>query len=100
MKFIFLFVRLHEPDIRTQQTLGGEWLASLADCVVDSYAPFEEDAKLVTKDAARDFVHGETHYGGYMIVNAASFDQAVEIARGSPHARLGGRIVVRPVVSS
>ena len=60
---------------------------------------FEMDAKLVTKDAARDFAQGETHFGGYMIVNAASLDQAVRIAQGSPHARLGGRIVVRAVVS-
>ena len=100
MKFMFLFVRLHEPDLQTQQTLGGEWLASLAEGVVDSCAPFEMDARLVTKDAARDFAQGETHYGGYMIVNAASLDQAAEIAQGSPHARLGGRIVVRPIVSS
>jgi len=99
MKFMFLFVRLHEPEIQTQQTLGSEWLASLAEGVVDSCAPFEMDAQLVTKDAARDFAQGETHFGGYMIVNAASLDQAVRIAQGSPHARLGGRIVVRAVVS-
>jgi hypothetical protein len=100
MRFMFLFVKLPQPDVQTQQSLGAEWLASLAEGVVDSCAPFEEDAKLVTKDAARDFVQHETHYGGYMIVNADSLDEAAQIARGSPHARLGGRIMVRPVVGS
>jgi len=100
MKFMFLFVKLTEPDIQTQESLGAEWLASLAEGIVVSGAPFEEDAKLVTKDAARDFVHDDIQYGGYMIVNAASLDDAAEIAQGSPHARLGGRIMVRPVIGS
>ena len=99
MKFLFLFVKLPDPDIQTQQSLGAEWLASLAGGVVDSCAPFDEDAKLVTKDAARDFLQSETQYGGYMIVNALSLDEAAQIAQGSPHARLGGKIMVRPVVS-
>ncbi|HJZ78850.1 MAG TPA: hypothetical protein VKD91_00845 [Pyrinomonadaceae bacterium] len=100
MKFMFLFVQLSEPNIETQQSLGAEWLASLVDGVVDSCAPFADDAKLVTKDAARDFIKGETHYGGYMIVNAESLAEAAEIARSSPHARLGGRITVRPVAGA
>jgi hypothetical protein len=100
MKFLFLFVKLPEPDIQTQQSLGAEWMASLAEGVVDSSAPFAEDAKLVTKDAARDFLQSETQYGGYMIVNATSLNEAAHIAQGAPHARLGGKIMVRPIVSS
>ena len=99
MKFLFLFVKLPEPDIQTQQSLGAEWLASLAEGVVDSCAPFEEDAKLVTREHARDFIQSETQYGGYMIVNARSLDEAVEIAQRSPHARLGGKVMIRPLFS-
>ena len=100
MKFLLLFVKLPEPDIQTQQTLGAEWLAALPPGVVDSGAPFADDAKLVTKDAARDFLQTETQYGGYMIVNAPSLVEAAQIAQGSPHARLGGKIMVRPIVGA
>ena len=92
-RFMYLFVRLDDPDIETQQKLGGEWLSSLAGGVVDSCAPFEPDARLVTKDGNRDFL--DVHFGGYMIVNAASLSEAVKIVQGSPHAALGGRIIVR-----
>jgi len=34
---------------------------------------------------------------GYFLVKAASLEEAVEIARQSPHARLGGRVTVRPI---
>jgi hypothetical protein len=100
MKFLFLFVKLPEPDIQTQQSLGAEWLASLAVGVVDSSGMFEEDAKLVTREHARDFIQSETQYAGYMIVNAGSLDEAAQIAQKSPHARLGGKIMVRPLASS
>jgi len=35
--------------------------------------------------------------GGYYIVVAPDYDAAVEIARGSPHLKYGGRIEVRRV---
>jgi hypothetical protein len=59
MKFLFLFVKLPEPDIQTQRSLGAEWLASLAEGVVDSSALFADDAKLVTREHARDFIQSE-----------------------------------------
>jgi hypothetical protein len=99
MKFLFLFVKLSEPDVQTQKSLGAEWLASLDEGVVDSSAMFEEDAKLVTKEHARDFIQSETQYGGYMVVNASSLDEAALIAQESPHARLGGKVMVRPIFS-
>jgi len=41
---------------------------------------------------------GDEVLGGFMIVEAASLEAAVELARTHPHVRHGGRIVVRPVV--
>ena len=35
--------------------------------------------------------------GGYFLVRAASYDEAVEIARDCPHLKYGGRIEVRQV---
>ena len=99
MKFLFLFVKLPEPDSQTQRSLGAEWLASLAEGVVDSAAVFADDAKLVTREHARDFIQSETQYGGYMVINAPSLDEAALIAQESPHTRLGGKVMVRPIFS-
>ena len=96
MKFMLLFVKLEEPDIHSQQALGSEWMASLPDGVLDSCAAFTQEARLVTKGTDRDF--RDVVFGGYMIVNADSFDHAVEIAQGSAHTALGGKVLVRPVV--
>jgi hypothetical protein len=35
--------------------------------------------------------------GGYFVIAAESRERALEIARGCPHLRHGGRVVVRPV---
>jgi len=51
MKFLFLFVKLPEPDIQTQRSLGAEWLASLAEGVVDPTVASR--AKLAVGRAAR-----------------------------------------------
>jgi hypothetical protein len=34
---------------------------------------------------------------GYFLLRAESLEAAIELARGSPHARLGGRVTVRPI---
>jgi hypothetical protein len=34
---------------------------------------------------------------GFFLVRAPSLEAAVELARASPHARLGGRVTVRPI---
>jgi hypothetical protein len=94
-KFMCLFVKLDDPDLETQRALASEWLTSLPDGVLDSCASFGSEARLVTKDGNRDFV--DVHFGAYMIVNAASLEEAVKIGQGSPHAALGGRILVRPM---
>jgi hypothetical protein len=43
------------------------------------------------------FAEAKEVLGGYYIVNAASYDEAVEIAKTGPHLRYHGRIEVRKV---
>jgi len=43
------------------------------------------------------FAEAKEVLGGYYIVNAASYDEAVEIAKTGPHLRYNGRIEVRKV---
>jgi hypothetical protein len=40
---------------------------------------------------------GSLELGGYFIVQAGDFDEAVELAQGHPHVRRGGFIEVRPI---
>jgi hypothetical protein len=35
--------------------------------------------------------------GGFFVIRASDLAEAAEIARGTPHARRGGRVVVRPI---
>ncbi|HEY7111532.1 MAG TPA: YciI family protein [Thermoanaerobaculia bacterium] len=39
----------------------------------------------------------EEEIRGYFVISAASLDDAVAVARGCPHLKHGGRIVVRPI---
>jgi hypothetical protein len=39
----------------------------------------------------------EDEIRGYFVISAASLDDALAVARGCPHLRHGGRIVVRPI---
>jgi hypothetical protein len=43
------------------------------------------------------FAEAKEVLGGYFIVEASSYDEAVEIARGCPHLDYGGRIEVRQI---
>jgi hypothetical protein len=43
------------------------------------------------------FAEAKEVLGGYYIVKAASYDEAVEIAKSGPHLRYNGRIEVRKV---
>jgi len=40
----------------------------------------------------------EEEIRGYFVISAASLEDALAVARGCPHLRHGGRIVVRPIV--
>ena len=46
------------------------------------------------------FVDAKEHVGGFAILEADDLDEALEIAAGSPIARLGGAIEVRPLAES
>ena len=43
------------------------------------------------------FAEAKEVLGGYYIVNAASYDEAVEIAKTGPHLKYHGRIEIRQV---
>jgi hypothetical protein len=61
---------------------GGRWLTSDAGDVRVVDGPFSEAKEVI---------------GGYFMIKAADYDEAVEISRGCPHLCYGGRIELREV---
>ena len=102
-KFMLLFIGLPLNPEDGNQLTGeymqewGAWIAGLAEKgVYDSGLPLEWAAKAVTKDSTTDHPLDEVDLGGYMMINAASLEDAIEIARQAPNVALGGTIIVRP----
>ena len=102
-KFMLLFIGLPLNPEDGNQLTGeymqewGAWIAGLAEKgVYNSGFPLEWTAKAVTKDSTTDHPLDEVDLGGYMMINAASLEDAIEIARQAPNVALGGTIIVRP----
>ncbi|MEQ8845660.1 MAG: YciI family protein [Phycisphaerales bacterium] len=66
--------------------LGGEKLA-------------DEGGKVITKGGVTDgpFAESKEVLGGYFIISAESYDEAVQIASSSPHAKYGAATHVRQI---
>ena len=102
-KFMLLFMGLPLNPEDGDQLTGeymqewGAWIAGLVERgAYDSGLPLEWSATAVTKDSVTDHPLDKVDLGGYMIINAASLDEAIEIAREAPNVALGGTIIVRP----
>jgi hypothetical protein len=54
---------------------------------------------VLTSGTTAPLAAADDRLGGFFIVRAADMDNALSIARESPHVRLGGRIVVRRIAS-
>ncbi|HEV3232920.1 MAG TPA: YciI family protein [Candidatus Dormibacteraeota bacterium] len=103
MKFLMLFMGLAgQPDATDDQTVAynarwGEYMGSLAQGgKLVSGLPLQSSGKVVTRDGVGDLELKPVDIGGYQIIEAATVDEAIEIARGAPHVALGGTTVVRP----
>jgi hypothetical protein len=102
-KFLLLLEGLaaqpSEPDEQTAayNRKWAEWAGSLARSgVLESGLPLTATAKEVGKDSVTDLPLRATDIYGYLLINAGSLDEAVDIARQAPHIELGGKTIVRP----
>ncbi|HTO88752.1 MAG TPA: YciI family protein [Thermoanaerobaculia bacterium] len=50
-------------------------------------------------DVAASAENGEEEIRGFFVISASDFQDALSVARGCPHLRHGGRILVRPIAS-
>ncbi len=89
-----------DAETRAYNQKWGEWTATLAkNGALQSGLPLEQSGKIVKKDLVSDYVPETQDIYGYMLINAASLDEAIAIARQAPHMALGGTTIVRPCIN-
>ena len=71
------------------------WKEKFKDRILDMGGPLKPGGKVVTASGATDgpFVEAKEIVGGYMLVSAESFEQALEVARESPPVMMPGSSV-------
>ena len=93
--------QLPDADRQAHMQQWDEWVGQLqADNIFAGGSPLLPMARTISGKAAtvRDgfFVPQEEHViGGYILIKAASLDEAVEIAKGCPAFELDGTVEVR-----
>jgi hypothetical protein len=102
-KFMLLFQGLAaQPEASDAQTQDynrrwGEYMGGLAgEGRLESGAPLVPSGKVLKGRSVSDLELAEFDLGGYMVIQADSIDEAVEIALRAPHVELGGGTIVRP----
>ena|SRR6266566_5528382 len=102
MKFVFLF----RGGIATQAE--GEkyiqafrsWIGELTQKgILKGGLPLARSGKIVSQNAEESFQFSQDSVSGYAEVEAASLDEAIEIARGCPNIQYGGKVEVRDLMN-
>ncbi len=108
-EFVFLFrhgdVKNVKPSPEQMQERMN-WLASIAaqNKLVDkgnTLLPYPENAKIVKPDNVvtdGPYTEIKEFISGYIVVNAETIDEAVEMAKGNPIFDIGGNIEVREIL--
>ena len=75
------------------------WKEKFKENILDMGGKLKADGKVLTGSGATDgpFVESKEIVGGYMLVSAESFDQALEVARAMPGLMPGSSIEIREV---
>jgi len=104
-KFMLLFqglaARPDAGDARTQDynRRWGEYMGGLArEGKLESGAPFVPSGKQLKGESVSELELAEVDIGGYILLEADSIHEAVDIALRAPHVGLGGGTIVRPCV--
>jgi hypothetical protein len=82
-KFMFLYYGEWETSSQEMKDAWGKWFADNADKMVDSGNPFGP-GKEITPNGTRDLSNDSPPMTGYSMINAASLDEAQQIAETCP----------------
>ena len=105
-KFLFVYrnsseveqAEMSPEDMQTAMEKWGIWFQQLGDRLVDGGDGLLPTGKVLKGDGTitdGPFIEAKELVGGYSILQAASADEAVELAKGCPIAAMGGTIEVR-----
>jgi hypothetical protein len=86
-KFVFLTYGFVKPTPEIMAAWG-TWFKSFADKVVDKSGHFNA-AREISKSGTKDLPLGADSITGFMVINAASIDEAETIAKRCPIMDLG-----------
>jgi hypothetical protein len=84
-KFVFIYFNKGDvANVPMDEVLKtwNAWFSELGDKLVDGGNPFNDGAKVVTKDGVSSLKSDPS--SGYSIVNANSIEEATELAKGCP----------------
>lgn len=107
-KFMLIFQGIkssQQPSAEQMQEIMGKWMAWIDKLAKAgqyvSGEPLQANGKIVTgsnktvTDAA--FAEGKEIIGGYFIINAADYDEAVALCADYPDYDNGGTVIIRQV---
>ncbi len=96
-KFVFLYHGGKAPESEEEgaavMQTWNEWFGGLGSAVIDAGSPTGASAT-VSPDGAVSQGGGANPVNGYSIIDAGSLDEALVIAKGSPHLEAGGSVEV------
>jgi hypothetical protein len=103
----FLFIHRQSPDQECQQpspeqmqkimAQWGEWFEKVGAAIVDRGDGLQPTGKIMRRGTVTDgpFIEAKELVGGYMILQAATYDEAVGYAKSSPLVDTGGSVEIR-----
>ena len=99
-KFLFLFKGLGYSSQEVTESYSKKWTDYIGNLAknghLESGSPLESGGKVVVGKEVSDFKGEKIDIYGYMLINAATLEEAVELSKQAPHMALGGTTIVRP----
>lgn len=102
MKFVLLFHGGIAPQAEAEKYIQAfrTWTGELTQKgILKGGLPLARSGKIVSQNSVDSFQFSQESVGGYVEVEAASLEEAVEIAKGCPNIHYGGKVEVRDLMN-
>ena len=102
MKFVLLFHGGIAPQGEGEKYIQAfrSWMGELTQKgVLKGGLPLARSGKIVSQNTEESFHFSQDSVSGYAEVEAASLDEALEIAKGCPSIQYGGKVEVRDLMN-
>jgi hypothetical protein len=102
MKFVFLFQGGIAPQAESEKYIQAfrSWTGELTQKgILKGGLPLARSGKIVSQNTVESFQFSQDTLSGYAEIEAASFDEAIEIAKRCPNIKYGGKVEVRDLMN-